>query len=678
MTRLLIHLPAALVAAALLWLAAPPAAAQPPASPEPVDGAGSETAADTIADPSAIAIPRPDLSAMEPVVRRRIEEVQAGIAELLARPEPPRRDVGQAIGFLGQALHALDLRGAAVDAYRQARDLVPGDPRWSYLIALALQAEGELETAVAEYRRFLDETPQPLPAAHLRLGEALLGLGRLDEAEAAFRRAAELAPEEAAAASLYGLGRIAAERGDAESAASLLEQVLAGQPQASVVHYPLAQAYRSLGREPLARYHLALQGEREVGFADPLGAVLGSISKSVALEVARELAVAEDFDEASFLGFVGSQLGGGAAGSVEPLRSLIEQRRGAGASVAELGRLDAALGVLLVRSGDDAAAVEALERAVAGDPELVDARLLLGNALARSGRFADALERYDQVLARRPDSHQARVQRGAVRANLGQLAEARQDLETAVEGDPDSAEAHLRLGGVLLGLGEVEAAQQALTRAAELEAGPRLTAEARTVLAEIARRSGDLDAAAESYTRALDADPRFGPAVSGLAGLLGQAGRYRESATLYRRLVEEQPDNRMARMGEITALVLAGADAAARERLEAAVAHAPDDLNYRDVLARHLAAASDPSVRDGARAVELAESLFEQVPSAESMETLAMAHAQAGNFERAIEWQQRLLDEFGDRLDEGNLARLRAALERYRQGLAPPARGGEG
>ncbi len=657
----------AALGALTLFLAAAPAAAQPPTSPEPV-------AADVLADPASIDVPRPDLSAMQPVVRRRIEEVQAGIAELLAQPEPPRRDVGQALGFLGQALHALDLPGPAVAAYQQARELVPGDPRWSYLLGLAHHGLGDPEAAAAEYRRFLAASPQPLPAARVRLGEALLQLGRVEEAEAAFRQAGEAAPEEVGAAALFGLGRAAAERGDAQAAADMLVRVLEMQPQASVVHYALAQAYRALEREPLARYHLALQGDREVAFSDPLAATLGTIAKSVALEVVRDLAVAEGFGETDFLGFVTSQLGEAAAGAVEPLRTLAGQRREAGAPAVELGRLDAALGVLLVRAGDDAAAIEAFERALAGDPELVDARLLLGNALARGGRFAEALERYDQVLARRPDSLQARVQRGSVRANLGQLDEARTDLEAAVAADPESAEAQLRLGGVLLSLGEVEPGRQALAKAAELAASPRMTAEALTVLADLARRGGELEAAASSYAEALDADPRFRPALSGLAGLLGQAGRYRESATLYRRMVEETPDDRVARLGEITALVLAGADAAACERMEAAVAHDPDDLNYRDVLARHLAAAGDPAVRDGERAVRLAQTLYAEVPTPESMETLAMAHAQAGDFTQAVEWQQRLLDEFGDRIDEGNLARLRAALERYRQGLPPPSR----
>ncbi|HMB52437.1 MAG TPA: hypothetical protein VKU40_03915, partial [Thermoanaerobaculia bacterium] len=136
-------------------------------------------------------------------------------------------------------------------------------------------------------------------------------------------------------------------------------------------------------------------------------------------------------------------------------------------------------------------------------------------------------------------------------------------------------------------------------------------------------------------------------------------------------------------MGEVTALVLAGADAAARQRMEAALAHDPDDLAFKDVLARHLAAADDRATRDGARAVELAEEVYAQASTPESIETLAMAHAQAGNFQQAVEWQERLLamiaEGSGDSqvaAEPGVLARLRANLERYKRGDVCCADGG--
>lgn len=648
----------AAVVAAGLSIAASSAQEQSTLSPRAESG--------STVDATAVEIPRPDLSSMNPAARQRVRSVQEGLGTLLARPEgAPRPEVGQALGFLGQIYQALDLPEAAEKAYAQARDLVPRDPRWTYYLGLLYNGRGELEAALAEYDRFATARPE-LALVPLRRGEALLNLGRLEEAAEAFRRAQELAPEEMGAAALYGLGRVAAEAGDDRAAVERLTRTLERQPGATVVHYPLAQAYRRLGNTERATYHLALQGDREVAFPDPLGGVLEGIAKSVALDVVAEMAAAEDFDEVEYLGFVAAQFGDSASAATTPMRQLLESRESEVGGVT-FGRLHVALGLVLSRAGEDEAAVEAFSRGIELDPSLVESRLQLGSALARLGRFTEALEHFDQVLARVPDSVAARVQRGAVRANLGQLDEAQTDLRAAVDADPGDAEAWLRLGHVLLRSEETEEGLEALRRAATAPGvAPGVKAEALTAMGEQARAGGDLETAAGHFAAALDVAPHHRPALAAQAGLRGQLGQYGRSATLYRRLVELEPDNRVARMGEVTALVLAGEDAAARSRLEAALARNPEDLAFLDVLARHLAAASDEEARDGARAVELAEELYAKVPTPESMETLAMAHAEAGDFDNAVEWQQRLLETLGDDVEPANAARLEANLRRYR------------
>ena len=57
----------------------------------------------------------------------------------------------------------------------------------------------------------------------------------------------------------------------------------------------------------------------------------------------------------------------------------------------------------------------------------------------------------------------------------------------------------------------------------------------------------------------------------------------------------------------------------------------------------------DRSVRDGARAVELATQAVTARSSLENAETLAMAIAEAGRFENAVELQSRLVEEADER-----------------------------
>ena len=57
-------------------------------------------------------------------------------------------------------------------------------------------------------------------------------------------------------------------------------------------------------------------------------------------------------------------------------------------------------------------------------------------------------------------------------------------------------------------------------------------------------------------------------------------------------------------------------------------------------LARLLAASPDPQVRDGRQALDLVTSLATQHKTTSVAETLAMALAEVGRFDDAIEWQR--------------------------------------
>ncbi len=81
-------------------------------------------------------------------------------------------------------------------------------------------------------------------------------------------------------------------------------------------------------------------------------------------------------------------------------------------------------------------------------------------------------------------------------------------------------------------------------------------------------------------------------------------------------------------------------------------------------------------MRDGKRALELALELYEKVPTPESVETLAMAYAEAGRFTEAVTWQRQLLDKLGPDSDPQTTQRLRLHLELYESGEACCAKPG--
>lgn len=92
----------------------------------------------------------------------------------------------------------------------------------AYADAVSARRSGDPARAAQLLRRLLVAEPDNADA-HLQLGLSLLALGRLDEAEASFRRTLAIAP--AYADAQIGLARVAQRRGDRSGALALLEPV---------------------------------------------------------------------------------------------------------------------------------------------------------------------------------------------------------------------------------------------------------------------------------------------------------------------------------------------------------------------------------------------------------------------------------------------------------------------
>jgi tetratricopeptide (TPR) repeat protein len=583
----------------------------------------------------------PGLDALPAPAQRHVEEVREALANAL---EEDPRGAAAAAGytFLGRMLYAYELPAAAETALSAALERAPGDLDGRYLRGLARAAQDDHSGAAADFGAVAEQHREAV-APELRLGDELLALGDAEAAREAFAEALRRRRPNPAAE--YGLGRAELVLGDAPEAVRHLEAALAGQPSATVVHADLAAAYQALGDTARAREHLAELGEVPFSFPDPVLEGVRQIQAVTALETVREMAerAAPAFDETAFLDFVLHRFGK-SRDPIFTLRSLVAEQAERGTGAAARGRLHYAVGGLLLQEGRSAEAIPELERAVELAPELRDARLQLANALAAGGRLGDALVHYDTLLALEPDDAATLVKRAAARANLAGGAAApapppavREDLERAVAVAAGAGDGHL-------------------------------AAEAHGMLGQLDRAGGDFEAAIGHYREALAADPEHAATLEGLARLLGDRGEYREAADLFRRLSAVAPRDPDARMGAAVALLLAADYASAREGLEQAVAELPDDVALKARLARLLASSPDRAVRDGARAVTLAQELFAAAPTAEAVETLAMAFAEAGDFEAARLWQNRLLASGGDGVAAAERRRWQANLELYSSG----------
>jgi tetratricopeptide (TPR) repeat protein len=230
---------------------------------------------------------------------------------------------------------------------------------------------------------------------------------------------------------------------------------------------------------------------------------------------------------------------------------------------------------------------------------------------------------------------------------------------------PDSAALHHRLGTALSMIGDAKAAE------AEFLEAVRLSPEyfpAQYSLGVLRQAEGRHAEAIERFTAALRARPGYTEAHIRLAASLRRTGRAKESLAHYEQALASSPDfaQRLdATFGAAVALSQSGRYRDALTRLEQARTAFSDQVIFTHGVARLLASAPDDTVRDGQRAMSLVQELVARGRTIDLGETMAMALAELGEYDRAASLQADLIAAAGKAQLTGTLPRLKANLARY-------------
>ena len=225
--------------------------------------------------------------------------------------------------------------------------------------------------------------------------------------------------------------------------------------------------------------------------------------------------------------------------------------------------------------------------------------------------------------------------RGLDAAAVGDWPEALARFRQALALAPGDPMLNWYLGMALhLSGGDAETALAYLAEAARLD--PALTARVQLTIGAVREAGGRVEEAIGHYTLAASDSPGGGEAHFRLAEALRRSGRAAASLAYY----EQVPHRRDARFGEVLALVKLGRYREARDRLLVGVDRHPWEPAFAIALARLLAAAPDDTIRDGTRALALAQALVERLRTTAVAETMAMAHAELGQFTEAVRWQR--------------------------------------
>jgi Flp pilus assembly protein TadD len=265
----------------------------------------------------------------------------------------------------------------------------------------------------------------------------------------------------------------------------------------------------------------------------------------------------------------------------------------------------------------------------------------LGLVLSRQGKFDDAAAQFAESVRLDAGRAEAHNNLGVVRYNQGNLEEAAEHYTQALRLNPSKADAHNNLGVVLYGQGKLAEAAGQYTEALRLD--PRY-AHAHNNLGAVLLDQGRLAEAEAQFAEALRLDPGYGDAHDNLGDVLARGGKYEQAVAQFAEALRKNPS---------------------------------DGEAYHN-RAKIMAACPDAKYRDGGLAVLFATRACEltQWKKPEYLDTLAAAHAEAGDFDAAVIWQTKAIQSQLDRRkndDQRARLLLYQARKPYRE--APPDRG---
>ena len=288
------------------------------------------------------------------------------------------------------------------------------------------------------------------------------------------------------------------------------------------------------------------------------------------------------------------------------------------------------LGSFLSAHGDANEAIADFRKALEIWPNQSKDHNNLGKALVQKGRIAEAMDHFQTALRVSPDDPDTESNIGAASLQQGDADEAISHLRRAVEKWPRHAQGHINLGNALLQNREIDAAIAEYEKTLAL---PFDHAESHYSIGTALRQKGDVEEAIVHYRKALELRPDYANAHNNLANALRQQGRTEEAVHEYEAALKSEPDS-----------ILAGNN-----------------------LAWILATSPNASVRDGAKAVQLAQRANRLSGGSDPiiLHTLAAAYAENRQFSEAVNAAQRAL-ELADANGVASLAEsLRSKLALY-------------
>ncbi|MGD0351145.1 MAG: tetratricopeptide repeat protein [Verrucomicrobiota bacterium] len=252
----------------------------------------------------------------------------------------------------------------------------------------------------------------------------------------------------------------------------------------------------------------------------------------------------------------------------------------------------------------------------------------------QSGMFVDSETLWRTTINRNPDCGMAYNNLGVLLQQRGQLDEALADFQKAVTLQPDSAEAWTSLGRALF-------------------------------------QKGQRDKAVVGLRKALEIRPDYVVGHNNLGCAFFEMGMLDEAIIQFQIAVELQPHDETAQANLGNALMKKGRLDEALLYLQKALEIKPHDLAVMNSLAWILATSPQVPLRNGVKAVELAQAANQLAGGKDPIitGTLAAAYAEAGRLSEAVTTARQALQLATAQTNTAAINDLRAQLGLYQAGL---------
>jgi tetratricopeptide (TPR) repeat protein len=355
--------------------------------------------------------PLPDLVGVDPEVAEAIIQARR---DVIASPTSAR-----AWGELGMVLRAHDFEDEAMDCFRQAERLDPRDPRWPYLRGLTLVLT-DPDSGIPCLERTVERCRDDPIAPRLRLAEALLEQGRLDEAETHLKQGLLCEPDNRRVA--LGLGRLALQREDWKLGLKHFALCLDDEHARKLARALRSEAFHHLGEPEQARAEQAAGAELpdDQRWPDPFVEEVMALQRGLyaRLAAASSMSRAGRLEEAVALSQETTQTYPKSAEAwmqLGKLWHLAERPDRAEQSLLKAVEVDpnAAEAWFLLGTvqglGRPREAADSFRRAIRLKPHHASAHFNLGHCLKVMGDTVGAAKEYQEALRCRPDYDAARA-----------------------------------------------------------------------------------------------------------------------------------------------------------------------------------------------------------------------------------------------------------------------------